>query len=56
MTPQVFDTIMTTMASAMQLPDAGQGWAAPTRFLQTDTGDAYMKALARDLDNHIQNL
>jgi len=37
-------------------PDGGQGWAAQNRFLQTEVGDAYMKRLARDLDNYIQNL
>ena len=29
---------------------------AETRFLQTEVGDAYMKALARDLDIHIRSL
>jgi hypothetical protein len=56
MSPDVFDQIMSTVASVMPGADAGQGWAAQTTFLQTDTGDAYMKALARELDNYIRNL
>jgi hypothetical protein len=53
---EVFDRIMNTMASVMPGANGGQGWAEQTRFLQTDAGDAYMKTLARDLDNYIQNL
>jgi hypothetical protein len=56
MSPDVFDRIMSTVAAVMPGADGGQGWAAQTRFLQTDLGDAYMKALAVDLDNYIRNL
>jgi hypothetical protein len=56
MNPDVFDQIMSTVAVVMPGADGGQGWAAQTRFLQAEVGDAYMKRLARDLANYIQNL
>jgi hypothetical protein len=56
MNPDIFGRIMNTVATVMPGADGGHGWAAQTRFLQTEVGDAYMKSLARDLEHYIQNL
>jgi hypothetical protein len=45
MNPDVFERIMNTVATVMPGADGGQGWAAQTRFLQTDMGDAYIQNL-----------
>jgi hypothetical protein len=56
MSPEVFDKIMGTLAHLTRGAAAGQGWAAQTTFLQTETGDAYMKTLATKVDRYIQAL
>jgi len=56
MSPEVFDSIMSTLAYVTPGAYAGQGWEAQTAFLQTEIGKTYMKTLATKLNQYIQAL
>jgi hypothetical protein len=55
-TPDRFQKLMNAVATATAEMNGGNGWAAQTAFLQSDSGSAYLKKLDGSVQTFIQTL